>query len=142
MSGFEKDFAVKVEKEEYEVIPNVDVKQEFVDVNVNTNHQYECNESFWKKKCEVLERKVSRFEKENAALKAKKFAPSKPSTPYSDPLLKAFFCPKLPEEELAELRQEKKDLIAKLTVMKDENVKLGFLISTTLFSNPLRQKLV
>ena len=35
MSGFEKDFTVKIEKEEYEVIQNVDVKQEIVDDNIN-----------------------------------------------------------------------------------------------------------
>ena len=103
MSGF-----VKVEKEEYEVIPNADVKQEFMDVNVNYP-QWESNEFYWKKKCEVLERKVTRIEKEYSALKAQKVAAPIPSGPYSDPLLKAFFCPKLPEQELVGLRKEKKE---------------------------------
>ena len=118
---------IKVEKDEYENIPNLVVKQELTDVNVNY-HQRDTNESYWKRKCEILERKVSRLESENASLKERKAAPSKPSAPYSDPLLKAFFCPKLPEEELVELRKEKKDLIAKLAAMKDENMQAGFKI--------------
>ena len=118
---------IKVEKDEYENIPNLVVKQELTDVNVNY-HQRDSNESYWKRKCEILERKVSRLESENASLKERKAAPSKPSAPYSDPLLKAFFCPKLPEEELVELRKEKKDLIAKLAAMKDENMQAGFKI--------------
>ena len=118
---------IKVEKEEYENIPNLVVKQELTDVNVNY-HQRDSNESYWKRKCEILERKVSRLESENASLKERKAASSKPSAPYSDPLLKAFFCPKLPEEELVELRKEKKDLIAKLAAMKDENMQAGFKI--------------
>ena len=118
---------IKVEKDEYENIPNLVVKQELTDVNVNY-HQRDSNESYWKRKCEILERKVSRLESENASLKARKATASKPSAPYSDPLLKAFFCPKLPEEELAELRKEKKDLIAKLAAMKDENMQAGFKI--------------
>ena len=120
---------IKVEKEEYENIPSLVVKQEPTDVNVNY-YQRDTDESYllyWKKKCEVLERKVSRLESENASLKARKAAPSKPSAPYSDPLLKAFFCPKLPEEELAELRKEKKELLAKLAAMKNENMQAGFL---------------
>ena len=118
---------IKVEKDEYENIPNLVVKQELTDVNVNY-HQRDSNESYWKRKCEILERKVSRLESENASLKERKAAASKPSAPYSDPLLKAFFCPKLPEEELVELRKEKKDLIAKLAAMKDENMQAGFKI--------------
>jgi len=118
---------IKVEKDEYENIPNLVVKQELTDVNVNY-HQRDTNESYWKRKCEILERKVSRLESENASLKERKAASSKPSAPYSDPLLKAFFCPKLPEEELVELRKEKKDLIAKLAAMKDENMQAGFKI--------------
>lgn len=130
MSGFEKDFTVKVEKEDYEVIQNVDVKQEIVD-EVNLNYyQSTSNESYWKKKCEILERKVTNMEKEYSALKAKKAAPAaaprKPAGPYTDPLLKAFFCPKLPEEELVELRKEKRELIANLASMKDENIQAGF----------------
>ena len=116
---------IKVEKEEYENIPNLVVKQELTDVNVNY-HQRDSNESYWKRKCEILERKVSRLESENASLKARKAAPSKSSAPYSDPLPKAFFCPKLPEEELAELRKEKKELLAKLAAMKNENMQVGF----------------
>ena len=116
---------IKVEKDEYENIPNLVVKQELTDVNVNY-HQRDTNESYWKRKCEILERKVSRLESENASLKARKAAASKPSAHYSDPLLKAFFCPKLPEEELAELRKEKKDLLAKLAALKDENMQAGF----------------
>ena len=118
---------IKVEKDEYENIPNLVVKQELTDVNVNY-HQRDSNESYWKRKCEILERKVSRLESENASLKERKAASSKPSAPYSDPLLKAFFCPKLPEEELVELRKEKKDLIAKLAAMKDENMQAVFKI--------------
>ena len=121
---------VKIEKDEYENIPNLsaDVKQEFMDVNVN--YQKEKNESYWQEKCEVLERKVRRLENENATLKAKKVAPPKPPTPkavpYSDPLLNAFFCPKLPEEELTELRKEKKIMVAKISAMKDENIQASF----------------
>ena len=74
--------------------------------------------------------KLTNMEKEYSTLKAKKAtpapAPSKPKGPYSDPLLKAFFCPKLPEEELAELRKEKRELIANLASMKDENMQEGF----------------
>ena len=129
MSGFEKDFTVKIEREDYEVIQNVDVKQEIVDVNVNY-YQSTSNESYWKKKCDLLERKLTNMEKQYSGLKAKKAtpapAPSKPKGPYSDPLLKAFFCPKLPEEELAELRKEKRELIAHLASMKDENIQVGF----------------
>ena len=129
MSGFEKGFTVKIEKEEYEVIQNVDVKQEIVDDNINY-YQSTSNESYWKKKCELLERKLTNMEKEYSALKVKKAtpapAPSKPKGPYSDPLLKAFFCPKLPEEELAELRKEKTELIANLASMNDENMQVGF----------------
>ena len=70
------------------------------------------------------------MEKEYSALKVKKAtpapAPSKPKGPYSDPLLKAFFCPKLPEEELAELRKEKTELIANIASMNDENMQVGF----------------
>ena len=119
---------IKVEKDEYEDIPNLVVKQELTDANVNYHQRDSYEKSYWKKKCEVLEWKVSKLESENASLKARKAAPSKPSAPYSDPLLKAFFCPKLPEEELAELRKEKKDLIAKLAAMKDENMQAGFKI--------------
>ena len=49
MSGFEKDFTVKIEKKDYEVIQNVDVKQEIVDVNVDY-YQSTSYESYWKKK--------------------------------------------------------------------------------------------
>ena len=129
MSSFEREFTVKVENEDYEVIQNVDVKQQIVDANVDY-YQSTSNESYWKKKCELLERKLTNMEKEYSALKAKKAtpapAPSKPKGPYSDPLLKAFFCPKLPEEELAELRKEKRELIANLASMKDENMQEGF----------------
>ena len=104
------------------------VKQELTDVNVNYHQRDSYEKSYWKKKCEVLQWKVSKLESENESLKAKRAAPSKPSAPYSDPLLKAFFCPKLPEEELAELRKEKKDLIAKLAAMKNENMQVGFKI--------------
>lgn len=117
-------YFVKEEKQEYETIPNADVKQEFMDVNVNYQHR-ERNESYWQRKCEVLERKVIRIERENAGLKAKMAASQKPSAPYSDPLLKAFFCPKLPEEELVGLRREKKELIAKIAAMKNENIQLS-----------------
>ena len=44
MPCFEKDFTVKVEKEQYEdtCIPNFDVKQEFIDVNVIYNKFSKC----------------------------------------------------------------------------------------------------
>ena len=127
MSGF-----VKIEKREYENIPNLsaDVKQEYVDANVNYPRR-ESYESYWQEKCEVLERKVRRLENEITSLKTKKTHPPAPkatAAPYSDPLLKAFFCPKLPETELTELRQEKKEMIANLARMKNENIQVGFLI--------------
>lgn len=37
MSGFEKDFITEVEKKQYDVILNVDIKQEFIDFNLNYN---------------------------------------------------------------------------------------------------------
>ena len=80
---------IKVEKDEYENIPNLVVKQELTDVNVNYHQRDSYEKSYWKKKCEVLQWKVSKLESENESLKAKRAAPSKPSAPYSDPLLKA-----------------------------------------------------
>ena len=128
MSGF-----VKIEKEEYESIPSLSggVKQEYMDVNVNYSRREKYESLYWQQKCEDLEQKVRRLENENASLKIKKTAnlsvpKTPPAAPYSDPLLKAFFCPKLPETELDELRKEKKEMIAKLAKMKDENLQIGF----------------
>ena len=128
MSGF-----VKTEKEEYESMPSLsaDVKQERMDVNVNYNRREKYESLYWQQKYEDLEQKVRRLEKENASLKTKKtpnpFVPkASAAAPYSDPLLKAFFCPKLPEAELAELRKEKKEMIRTLAKLKDENLQVRF----------------
>ena len=128
MSGF-----VKIEKEEYESMPSLsaDVKQERMDINVNYDRREKYESLYWQQKCEDLEQKVRGLENENASLKTKKIpspsVPKVPATaPYSDPLLKAFFCPKLPEAELDELRKEKKEMIATLTKLKDENLQIGF----------------
>ena len=134
MSGF-----VKIEEEEYESIPNLtaEIKQERMNVNVNYNRREKYESIYWQQKCEDLEQKVRRLENENTSLKTKKTPSSSvpnasASAPYSDPLLKAFFCPKLPETELDELRKEKEGLIAKLAKMKDKNLQVGFQIRNTI----------
>ena len=130
---------VKVEKEEYETIPNLsaDVKQErmeSMDANVNYSRREKYESLYWQQKCEDSEQKVRRLENEITSLKSKQTpkpqgAPkAAATTPYSDPLLKAFFCPKLPETEFAEWRKEKKEMIATLAKMKDENIQVEFLI--------------